>query len=272
MLLNLGVASLLFSALYVVQRYVLDRRIDAVEQSLVTRTDEAVEDLRSEFKLGLSELSDALEARGMADDGADDALLSSVREQPTVDSMQELFWRGLHIRALSTQGVRAEIPGTGFYLRLIVNGPGGPESGINVRLEVEDGSEVSSYIWGQTVPAVDMLNHFRDRLNRETSFVNTSVDSALIRIVETVATALHSRTGRGPGQTDLGPVIEQIDHQWCITDDGLKFIGGHRYLIAKHRVHEEDWYSHVSGKQWSDADQFWHALSTARLLWPEPSS
>lgn len=268
LLLNAGTACVLFAALYLAQRFVLDRQVENVRQS-VDATHDEIDELRKSVTVSLEELGDELDRRREIENRTDDSLLEQFRVEPNAARLRAMLDRARQLKAVSANGPRAEVPGTGYYLRAAID----PDGDLHLGLEDESGNRRASLAWTEERTAADMLVHFRSWLDQNTHFANANMQPALEAITNTIEIGIGAKTGRRTGPTDLSPIIEQIGPTWAITDFGIEAIGEHHYVIESSRLNETDWYSHVGGKSWVDQDEFWHALMTAeRLFGVSPSS
>lgn len=89
LLLNLGTAVLLFAALYLLERVVLERKVESV-RSDVAAVDRKVEtqigELRREVALAVDDLGDRMKVRLKDEHAADDASVEAFRAGPTAES------------------------------------------------------------------------------------------------------------------------------------------------------------------------------------------
>ena len=68
---------------------------------------------------------------------------------------------------------------------------------------------------------------------------------------------------------EVSPIVIRFG-TWAITDYGVECLT-HHYPVAKTRVHELDWVTHMKVKKWVNIYDFGLALHRARLIWEATS-
>jgi hypothetical protein len=269
--LNLGAASLLFVALYVVERAVLDRRVEQARVEIGDAVDRQLGELRSEMGVSIGELERRFADQIQQREQDDQTLLDAFHEQPTAATTSDMLARATALGAVSSDGPRVEIPNIYERVRFAPDGNGG----VKVILERWNTEPIKTVPWDEGWDASSMFLHVAEALQAEGLYPGEgsfSPDRMLTQLAETVRIAVGARTARGTAPHDLGPVIELIGQGWAVTEDGLEALGNNRYVIERHRVHEQDWYRHMSKKSWVDADEFYWALLTARAVFAESAT
>ena len=84
-------------------------------------------------------------------------------------------------------------------------------------------------------------------------------------LADVVELAIDAKSGRGRASSNLGAVIEVVNANWAVTDDGLEFLVGQPYTIERDRLHEAGGLEHVRRKRWVDFDD---AYRTACAVFP----
>lgn len=82
---------------------------------------------------------------------------------------------------------------------------------------------------------------------------------------DAVMIATHARQGRSRVPRDFGGIVELVNPQWAVTEDGVECLE-HRYAIQSFRFGEMNWRSHIREKTWVDSDMFDDALEVAEFL------
>ena len=274
-LVNLGSALLLFAALYLVQREVLERRVAAAEESAERQADELksqVDEVRREVHDALDNLNEATSARLAVENDWDDAAITAVEAAPTAANAARLLARGRRLDAVSADGVRVALPSIWPRLRFSpLDELGNTRAdAVTVRLEHVSGEVLETINWTSETPASELLADLAIILQRRDLYPgDDSYDpQAIMRaFISTVSVPLMAKAGRGRGvPSGIGPVIELCDG-WALTTEGLEATST-SYSIDVARLHEPDWYNHMTEKTWVDKDEFWIALTAARAFYP----
>jgi hypothetical protein len=115
-LINLGTATMLFSALYVVQRSVLERRVESIELQTqetgraVEAVSRTVDEVRQEVAVALESLGEATRQHVVNERELDEKAIANFEAGASFDTAWDLFERADDLRAISPEGVRVALP------------------------------------------------------------------------------------------------------------------------------------------------------------------
>lgn len=271
-LINTGTATLLFSALYVVQRDFLEGRVESLERSTekaIEQVARSVEDVRRDFTIALESLSEATREKLARENEEDIATVDGFSSAPSFLSAWALFERALDLQAISKDGIRVRLPGSYDRLRFKPDTTQ-LEDQFLITIETLGGQRLSNTItWTKEEPTDDMFVRVARELKRQglyggdKSFDATNIMSQLAKTIEV---PLKARAGLGRASPDIGPVIELIGPQWAVTEHGIEGLD-HYYVIARGAVSRDNWEWHMSQKTWVDSDEISEALDVARGMW-----
>ncbi|MFD7012545.1 hypothetical protein [Rhodococcus jostii] len=199
--------------------------------------------------------------RGVSDDASRSTLITALRTATDAE-------------ILSENGVRVSVWETDLHYRFVLNG----EDDLEVRLETDDCTVLSSHTWGkddepptfyQTL--VEAVRAAGEDLGVLLNDPTESVER-LSKMLVDVAN-LRSQALMGHRST-LRRIIQKQDFGvegggWYFTERAILPERQPSYEIAIHRLNEMDWGDHLRGKGWYEADL---ALDFARKLYSDKPS
>lgn len=230
-LIEIGAGVALFAGLYVLQREVLERRVERVEE----RASEIANDVaavRTEVRgvqTRLEELGNATRRQVDAAITEDDSAFEDFHGDVSAATLTNLMQRVRNRNAMSRWGVRARVGSTWYWLGLSLGTfPGGAKDRIPpgfaaadandlfVGLQDADGFVIDHWRWGQDITAEEMFRNVAEAMMREGEFPGASFDATEImaRIARTLEVSMLARSGRGPAS--IAPVIEVPNDQWAV--------------------------------------------------------
>lgn len=189
--------------------------------------------------------------RRMKLDASRDSLLTAL-QQATADGL------------ITSEGVRSPVWETDLHYRYVVDGPNGE---LEIRLEEDDGSVVSTAVWNDDEPAGPFYQRLvlavreagRD-LGTGLNVPTQSVGALSEMLVDVVG--LRSQVLAG-NRSALMKIIERVDG-WYFTERAV-IPGEHlSYRIDVRRLDELDWEEHLRGKGWHESH---HLIPFARRLY-----
>ncbi|MEU4698843.1 hypothetical protein [Nonomuraea dietziae] len=281
LLVELGASFLLFGPLFLVQRRT-ERRLDDVQdrQSLIQKRQEqtateisALSDelaqTKDEIQATREELSRMVIARLSEARRNDKAVFQALEDAPSFASLAKALERGRDLEIIARDGPRIELFDTSAYLRFRLMEDEQDSSIVELAIERQDGSPLSSLHWSGEGNAVDVLVQLGEKLQAlhlypgDSAFESAHIFSNLRKLLE----VSHERsTGAQSLHNPLGKVVQLCLPQWAITESGIKTIADSPYSITATRLHESHWPAHMRGKSWVDYDSFMQALDDAMAL------
>ncbi len=192
--------------------------------------------------------------RNMTRDASRDSLLAALR-QATADGL------------VTRQGVRSPVWETDLHYRYVVDGPNGE---LEIRLEEDDGSVVSTALWTAGEPAdafyqrlVLAVREAGQDLGTGLNLPTQSVAALADMLVDVVGLRAQALAGNRP---TLVNIIERVEG-WYLTETIV--VPGHHlhYTIGVDSLAEPNWEEHLRGKGWFEAH---HLIPFARRLYDKP--
>lgn len=187
--------------------------------------------------------------------------------------LADLTERAISRRAIATGGVRTQVPGTEYWLRLRADttGAGGPA--LSCSLERRDATNAVTVTWAEGQASAAISARLAEELTARHAYTDQDAfnASAVFReLLNTIRTGLQHQA---PEARKLAPLIELPNNQWAITVDGLDSLG-QQYHIPASRLTDtnEDWSSYMTGLPWVDHDKFMEAYRTATELYRTPAA
>ena len=271
--LNAGVAMGLFTALHFFQRMVLEREVVAirseqVEQALlIGELGTEVEAVRKEVTAlsALGEATRELLARQVVDERS---VIDAFRASPSRKATQELLACARRIDAVSETGIRIHLRNTGAYVRFVPVDLALPL--MMVHIEDSNCEPYATVRW-KIQPPEQLFAEIAVALKKRGEYPgDEAFDSqgTMTALADAVELAIDAKSGRGRASSNLGAVIEVVNVNWAVTDDGLEFLGSKPFVIECSRLHEAGWLEHVRGKVWANFDEFVDAYRAACAVFP----
>lgn len=273
--IELGSSALLFSALFLVERRVVERRVAEIERATeqtVAAIREEVTDVRGEVA-ALAALGAAMRGRLAGDLEATEEAFQAFDAAPSFQTTQWLLNKAADLKATSSSGVRVGLPSMWERLRFkprSIEATDGTRHVILVTLEQVDGEPIETLVWDESKSATDLFLEVARVLQGLGKFPGANTFDAteiMTRLRRALWVAISARQGDSGIPADLGPVIEVPGSQWAITEDGIECLE-HGYVIERSRIGdgEPKWMKHMSEKTWVDMREFELAFDVATLL------
>jgi hypothetical protein len=284
LLLNLGVGVLLFAALYVVQRHLLDRvrQVREETEKSVERISENVEQVRqdlAEARIRLEEVGPLAQAALARERERDKARLRSLDESVDFDTVRDLLNRAKELSAISNSGLRIPaVSGTVWtswnsgYDPGIMAGwapgpmPSRPES-IRIRIEDFGGKNLGSVSWLPDGALSEVMTQVGRELQRKGVYPGDqefNPSRILERLQGDLAKVLEFSTSGDALAYELGPVIEVVNDEWVVTDFGVQCLK-RSYTVETQRL-GENWPARINQEVWADIEKFERAYFRACAL------
>ena len=288
--IEIGAGVGLFTALFAVQRYVLEREVGRVisdVDELTTKVDTDVADLTSrvtEAESTILSLKDEVSARLAERRSNRMAPIEVLRMRPEFDATLELLVQGRQDGVLSRHGIVANLGWVSLRWRSAVLESAHsvqPLRQIRVAIEAPPLTEVAVVTWAEEATAADFALSIADHLRRaqmypgDAAFDPEELFTSLVRAVQ-FAYELHLGTVDGFRTTspiealfDLPDDPDDLPTQWAITDRGIECVDLEvpEYAIDSERLDSDDWEAHMLEKKWVDPVQWRHAFDYALVRW-----
>jgi hypothetical protein len=246
LLANIGTALLLGVFFLLIQRSLSAqiRQVDATTQSV----EQQVRDVRQEVADTVSRLDDLTGETAellQATRDTDTAIADAVEQTASFDAVAQLLRRGRELGAISSYGPRVAMP-HGERLRFRQVYEDGDESRPMIWVAQESPSGVDREIraiWsaGEGFPAV--MVGLAEEMKKRNAYPGDSVfDSTglLRRLIETVSLGIGSREHARGDMQNLGPIIEIINPEWALTEDGLEHLSKPPYALRPNQLLEDE--------------------------------
>jgi hypothetical protein len=164
---------------------------------------------------------------------------------------------------ITSRGVRVPIWQTDLHYRFVVDKP---EGSLEVRLETDDMTVVSSHLWDASAPPETFLQVLVEAVRaagRDLGVgLNDPTESLLDLSRMLVEVARHCAQDLMGYRDTLHKIIERVDG-WYFTESMVVPSDDLRYGIPLSRLDEMDWEEHLRSKGWYGAGA---ALHFARVL------
>jgi hypothetical protein len=273
LLLQVGSSLVLLVPLLLLGR-LLERRVQRTEEhteAIVSGLGEVQAQVNATARR-IDALSDVTRERIRDEREADEAGLRAAEADPTYERVLALLQRARDLQAISPDGLRVRIGGSGRHVRFgsqeTAGDPQAPPS-VRVVIEDEDGRPLRRLHWYRGEPVEAMTHRVAQHLHQlagDPGDLTFEASELLQQLLRSVRLAVETHNGARP--RDLGPLVEVVNDQWAITDDGLS-APDHGYSIARDRLlgTGEDWIAYMARKPWVNSRQFQQAYRIALRLY-----
>jgi hypothetical protein len=276
LLLQVGSSLVLLVPLLLLGR-LLERRVRRTEQhteAIVSGLDDVQAQVNATARR-IDALSDVTRERIRNEQEADEASLRAAEADPTYERILALLQRARDLQAISANGLRVGIRGSQRRVRLEpAERPETPQEPPSLRLviEEEDGRPLRRVSWYRAEPTEEMTRrvarHLRD-LSGDSGDTALDASDLLRQLLQSLRLAIETHNKTRP--YDLGSLVEVVNEQWAIADEGIYALDS-EYSIPRDRLlgTGEDWVTFMSNKPWVDGRRFQQAYRIALRLYRSP--
>jgi hypothetical protein len=273
LLLQVGSSLVLLVPLLLLGR-LLERRVRRTEQhteAIVSGLDDVQAQVNATARR-LDAMSDITRERIRDERAADEATLRAAETDPTYERILTLLRRARDLQAISANGLRVAIRGSQRRVRLepgeALETPQEPPS-LRLVIEEEDGRPLRRVSWYRAEPTEEMTRrvarHVHD-LSGDSGDTTFDASELLRQLLRSLRLAIETHNGTRPH--DLGSLVEVVNEQWAVADEGVYALDS-EYNIPRDRLLAtgEDWVTFMSSKPWVDRHRFQQAYRIALDLY-----
>ena len=240
--------------------YWLTQRIESSTSRQIAEVKDELGGEVESLRRSIDEAQLAVTTSLQADEQRQRETISRLLKDTSYDAAVAAFDQAKDLDLLSPLGVRADAPLTDFFLRIQLT-----DEGLVVHLDTLSDPSMFSEAW-QAAESLDSVMLRLAAKVRPTSYwpgtERWEFASAIQGIVDVLLTALDLQS-RGNAITNA---VQKIDDEWLLSDWDARAIHRPSYQVTYRRLDESDWYTHLSGKNWTDRDNVGEMLDTAEFL------
>lgn len=262
---NLAVGVFLLSPGELAKNWVTSRveRVEQVSKSAHISAESALS-AANRAERSLEDVREMLIAKQHAEHEADLDVYRTVEHNLSRDSLIEALKQATEAEIITAKGVRVPVWGTDLHYRFVLDELSG---GLEVRLESDDQTVVSSHVWHPSVSPEEFFQALVAAVRsvgRDLGVGLNDPTQSVEELIEMLVTVAKYRSQELMGYRDsLWKIIERVDG-WYFTERAVVPADNLRYEVPVARLDHMDWDEHLRGKGWFGASA---ALYFARSLY-----
>jgi hypothetical protein len=185
--------------------------------------------------------------------------VEAIREDLSIERVQDAFDVAAEFSLLSPLGVRADAFPTEFYLRIQRDGG----EGLVVHLDTMTQASLFNERWGPGQSFSEVMLLLAKRVQPTPLWPGSNAwnfQGALESIIDVILCGIRMKaSGRSVDR------IVQLVGNWILSDWDAQAVD-RGYQVTYHRLDESDWYDHLSEKTWTDSGEVAQMLDHGMFL------